>query len=164
MLQHRSQTVAGILDLGKASFEEGELLRRQSADGSAGRPSTIAHVHDARELVERETQGHRAPHEAHPGAGLGRILPVAVRRPHGGGQQPLALVVAQRIGADSRETGQLGGTKSTGRAPRHRRPSYSTGSFVPWSRIWKRRNSWTASSAPGSWVDIVTTPPLSLGV
>jgi hypothetical protein len=104
--------------------------------------SAIPGAEQSRQLVERETDGERALDQENAIERVGRVGAIAVGEAPGFSENPLALVVAERIGADPRSAGDLPRSK-----PR-RRPCFRHGNQSrPRNRFGSQggvRSSWIA--------------------
>ena len=102
-----AQLIAQLGQVLEMSFEIGQALRNQRSDAPTRRTATIALRQGARQIVEREADGEGAPDEPDPGDGIGRIPAVPTLAARRKRKDPLALVVAQRIGADAGQPCEL---------------------------------------------------------
>jgi hypothetical protein len=107
-----------VLDL---PVDVAELSFGEDADLPAGRMSAVPGAEQSRQLVERETDGERALDQQNAIERVGRVGAVTVGEAPRFSENSLALVVAERVGADARSSGDLPRSK-----PR-RRPCFRHG-------------------------------------
>src|SRR4051812_24430932 len=88
-------------ELSDPSVEQLQLPGKQRACLPARGASPISFVQEPGQLRDRDAERERAPDELHAVPRGSRIRAVSVRRARRQRQEPLSLVVAKRIGADS---------------------------------------------------------------
>ena len=101
--EEHPQFVAQLGEIAKAGFQFGEPLGHQRPDAPAWGAATLALRQRRREIVKREANRQRPPHQAYAPDRFGWVeaitAPAASRDP----EDPLALVVPQRIRTDARQ-------------------------------------------------------------
>src|ERR1043166_163180 len=104
--ERRAQLFAHSDQLAQTLFNAGELARRKLAHLAAGRDAALARAKYLRQLVEREADAERAPHQSNARERLRGVFAVAVRRAARAREHALALVVAQGVRAHARRARQ----------------------------------------------------------
>jgi hypothetical protein len=97
LAQHRLERPLHAAKLGQPLADLGEAGGRHPTHGLAGDRAAIARAQHARQLVQREPDRERAPHQPQPIQRFGRVQAVPAGAARRRGQHALALVEPDRV-------------------------------------------------------------------
>lgn len=117
-----SELLLESAERGNLSIYGGEAFAHEGPNAAAGSSAALSFPQYPSELVEREPHDERAANEEDARKRIHWIASVSSLRPRRTREQPLALVMAKGVGADSRKLRQLAGPERPG-IPFHRFPT-----------------------------------------